>query len=419
MIAFGTLGRYFGRRFFGAVMVTFIACAGLIALVDFLETTRRFGDRPNASFTMISYLVALRLPAFTEQLLPFAVLLGGMGTFLTFSRRLEFVIARSAGMSVWQFTGSSIAIALLLGVFAVTIYNPFSAALKEQANQVEATFLTARPAQLAPRRPEAKGGPGAPEANQPTAIKGPGKEAPRAADGKGRPELAGKGDSSKVKQQTNVRAGGGIWVRQQSVDGQSIIQAETSFDNGRRLNQVRIFSFDNKGKFLERIEAQTARLLPGTWVLQQVKVFSIENEPQEYDTYHVSTNLTSEQVRGRLASADSLSFWNLPDAIEATERAGLRPERYQLQYQSLLARPLLLVAMVVIAAMVSLRLFRFGGVGKMIVGGVVAGFLLYVSARLAEELGESGIIHPIAAAWFPAVFGSLMGGLVLLNQEDG
>jgi lipopolysaccharide export system permease protein len=105
--------------------------------------------------------------------------------------------------------------------------------------------------------------------------------------------------------------------------------------------------------------------------------------------------------------------------IEATERAGLRSERYRLQYQALLARPLLLIAMVVIAAVVSLRVFRFGGVGKMIVGGVVAGFLLYVVARLAEELGEGGIVNPVAAAWFPAVFASLMGCLVLLHQEDG
>jgi lipopolysaccharide export system permease protein len=50
---------------------------------------------------------------------------------------------------------------------------------------------------------------------------------------------------------------------------------------------------------------------------------------------------------------------------------------------------------------------------------VVAGFLLYVVAKLAEELGEGGIIHPVAAAWFPPVFGSLMGCLVLLYQEDG
>ncbi|MEX0591005.1 MAG: LptF/LptG family permease, partial [Xanthobacteraceae bacterium] len=141
LIAFGTLGRYFGRRFLAAVAGVFFSCVGLIALVDFLELTRRFGDRPNASFDSIFYLVLLRLPAFTEQLLPFAVLLGAMATFLTFSRRLEFVIARSAGLSVWQFTGSAAVLALLVGVFAVTVYNPLSASMKERANQVEATLL--------------------------------------------------------------------------------------------------------------------------------------------------------------------------------------------------------------------------------------------------------------------------------------
>lgn len=362
-IAFGTLGRYFGRRFLAAVAMVFFSCVGLIALVDFLELTRRFGDRPNASFTSIAYLVLLRLPAFTEQLLPFAVLLGAMGTFLTFSRRLEFVVARSAGLSVWQFTGSAVVAALVVGVFAVTVYNPMSARLKERANQLEASLLNDRAG------------------------------------------LLQRGDT--------------IWVRQQSVDGQSILNAQAASDGGRRLTRVKIFSFDRDGKFLERVEARSAVLEPGRWVLRDARVHAVAGEPQEFATYLVSTNLTLEQVRGRLASADTLSFWNLPQAIEETERAGLRAERYKLQYQALLARPLMLIAMVLIAAVVSLRVFRFGGVGKMIVGGVVAGFLLYVLARLAEELGESGIVHPVAAAWFPAVFGSLMGCLVLLYQEDG
>jgi lipopolysaccharide export system permease protein len=346
--------------------MVFISCVGLIALVDFLEMTRRFGDRDNGTFINISHLVVLRLPSFTEQLLPFAVLLGAMGTFLTFSRRLEFVIARSAGMSVWQFTGSAACFAFLIGVFAVTVYNPISAAMKERATQVEATLLHSRVAAL---------------------------------------------ETSSV--------GAGVWLRQQSVDGQSIIQSTSTAENGKRLLGVRIFSFNRDGKFIERVEAESATLQEGNWVLSDVRVLSPASEPQQYDTYLVSTNLTLEQVRGRLARADTLSFWNLPEAIEATERAGLRTERYRLQYQVLLARPLLLIAMVVIAAVVSLRMFRFGGVGKMIVGGVAAGFLLYVVARLAEELGESGMIHPAAAAWFPAVFGALMGCLVLLYQEDG
>jgi lipopolysaccharide export system permease protein len=90
-----------------------------------------------------------------------------------------------------------------------------------------------------------------------------------------------------------------------------------------------------------------------------------------------------------------------------------------LQRQLLIARPLLLIAMVLVAASVSLRFFRFGGVAKMVIGGVSAGFALYVVTQLSGDLGSAGIINPVAAAWLPAVTGSLLGGLALLYQEDG
>jgi lipopolysaccharide export system permease protein len=66
-----------------------------------------------------------------------------------------------------------------------------------------------------------------------------------------------------------------------------------------------------------------------------------------------------------------------------------------------------------------LRIFRLGGVGKMILSGVLAGFLLYVAQKLAGELGENGIWHPVIAGWLPVVVGGAMGTWILLRQEDG
>jgi lipopolysaccharide export system permease protein len=306
----------------------------------------------------------LRLPAYSEQMFPFAVLLGAMASFLTLSRRLELVIARTVGASVWQFTLSTLALAVLLGAFLTAVYNPISAALKERANKIEASLFNA--------------------------------------------------NRSLFQQSTD-----GIWVRQQSVDGQAILQAQASSDKGRTLTGIRIFSFDRSDKFVERIEAQSAALESGVWRLNKARVFPAGAEPQDYDSYLVSTNLTPEQVQGSLGSPDSLSFWDLPAAISASERAGIKAERYKLQYQTLLARPLLFATMVLIAASVSLRIFRLGGVGKMILSGVLAGFLLYVAQKLTGELGENGILNPVVAGWLPVVLGGSMGCWVLLQQEDG
>jgi lipopolysaccharide export system permease protein len=84
-----------------------------------------------------------------------------------------------------------------------------------------------------------------------------------------------------------------------------------------------------------------------------------------------------------------------------------------------MARPLLLIAMVLVAASVSLRFFRFGGVTKLVIAGVAAGFVLYVATQLSEELGSSGIVNPVVAAWLPAALGTMLGALALLHQEDG
>lgn len=377
MVAFGLLGRYFGRRFLMAVLVAFLTCVALIAVVDFFELTRRVGDRPGSSVGQIGYLVMLRLPAFTEQMLPFAVLIGAMSAFLALSRRLEFVVARASGLSAWQFIGSAVAIAAVIGAISTTVYNPLSAAMKETADRIESDLLVRPVESLRPAKPEAA----APE--------------------------------------TPAPAAGRIWLRQRSDVGQAIINAQTSTNQGRTLTGVRIFVFDTKGEFVERIEAKSAEFAPGRWRLADANVFSPVNSPKKLKEYALATNLTEDQVRGSSANASALSFWDLPAMIDVVKAAGLSATRYEIQYQSLLARPLLLVTMVVLAAAVSLRVFRLGGIGKMITGGVLAGFLLYVAIQLSEQLGEGGFLNPVVAGWLPVVCASLIGCSILLHQEDG
>src|SRR5262249_60533651 len=93
--------------------------------------------------------------------------------------------------------------------------------------------------------------------------------------------------------------------------------------------------------------------------------------------------------RATFAPLESVLCWDLPSYIETAERAGLGATRYELQYQKLLTRPFLLAAMVLVAASASLRFFRFGGVQKMILGGVAAGFLLYVLSKITEDLSKA------------------------------
>ena len=361
MLLTSTFGRYLTKRFARAILGVFGTFFFLIGTLDFVELMRRAGDSPVATTAQIVRLALYRAPAVAEQIFPFAALFGGMFALLTLSRKLELVVARSVGVSAWQFLQPAALVAGLIGLFSILVYNPVAAELKRNATLLEARLFVR----------------GTQPANQE------------------------------------------IWLRQHSVDGQSIVRAAGALPDGDGLSQVAIFSFGPGGGFSERIDARQAVLRPGYWELSDARVISAMEEPQSYPTYLVATTLEPEQMRQSFTPPDAVGFWSMPTVIERTKNAGLDTTRYELRYQALMARPLLLVAMVLVAASVSLRFFRFGGVTRLVVGGVAAGFVLYVATQLSEELGSAGIVGSVIAAWLPAVVGTMLGALALLHQEDG
>src|SRR6201987_3171234 len=117
----GTLTRYFGLRFLSAVMLVFLGIFALVALLDYIELMRRSSDIPNVSAILVAKTSFYRVPQVTERVMPFCVLIGAMSCYLNLSRRLELVVARSAGMSAWQFISPAVVVAFLIGILATTI----------------------------------------------------------------------------------------------------------------------------------------------------------------------------------------------------------------------------------------------------------------------------------------------------------
>ena len=99
----GTLARYFGLRFLGAVLVVFAGIFALVTLIDYIEMMRRAGDIPNVSAVLVAKTSFYRVPQVVERILPFCVLIGAMSCYLNLSRRLELVVAR-----VCRFVGLAI-----------------------------------------------------------------------------------------------------------------------------------------------------------------------------------------------------------------------------------------------------------------------------------------------------------------------
>lgn len=357
-----TLGRYLSARFLLTIAAVFLMISGMIYVVDFVELLRRAGNIQGVSAGEIAYLSFLRVPSASEQIMPFCALFGTMATFVQLTRKLELLVARAVGVSVWGFLIPPIVIATAIGITSVVLFNPAAAVMKRRAYAIE-TRLFGR-----------------------------------------------NGDR---------HDGTTLWIRQKSVDGEAFIRAGQVSADGTNLSSVAAYVYDRAGTFEQRIEAQTGKLQPGVWQFDHVRVAEPGEQSFAAGTYLLATSLSPEEAVRGLIAPDSVPFWDLPSLRVAAETAGLDGTRYRLQFHMLLARPLLFIAMVLIATAFSLRFFRFGSIEKMVSGGVGAGFVLYAAVKFGGDLGGAGLLSPLAAAWSPAVVASLLGAFALLNQEDG
>jgi lipopolysaccharide export system permease protein len=359
-----TLGRYFAGRFLTSAIGVFASIFLLLVLVDYIEMVRRTSGLASASAIMVAETSLFRVPQLLEKMMPFCVLIGAMTCYLALSRRMELVVARAAGVSAWQFISPALASALVLGILATVAYNPMSATLRERSKQMEAELFG-----------DAPGG--------------------------------------------GVQDASGFWINQSNSEGQAIINAARSEQQGIRLTGLTVFRFDPDLQFRDRIEAREATLEDGRWLFKSVRRYTLDAPPVDQDTMILATSLTPAQVRNSFSTPETVSFWQLPGYIRSSESSGFATAGYRLQYQKLIAQPFLLAAMVMLAAAVSLRFFRFGGVQKMVLSGVGSGFLLYVLSKVTEDLSKAELMHPLAAAWLPVCVGGLTGFLALLYQEDG
>jgi lipopolysaccharide export system permease protein len=359
-----TLRRYVARRFLFSMVGAFTVCACLIYMIDMIELLRLSRRATDLSAGTLLWIGLLRLPAFSELLLAFAVLTGSIGALLSLNRRSELTVMRSSGMSVWQFLRPGIFVTLILGVLAVTLFNPLAASARFESERLVAEVF--------------------------------GVEAGL---------FAGKGEGS--------------WLRQDGADGQSVLHARAVADQGLVLSGVIAFLFDPQGRFLEHLEAERASLQDGYWELQRTTVSRPKREPEAFSTYSISTHLTRERVGDALGSEIAVSFWQLPTLIEVSEKAGLSASKYRMQHALLIARPALLIAMVVLAATVSLRSFRSGGIQTMVLMGLIGGIGLFLLAEVSRQIGASGLISPMLAVWVPIGVSLLVSLTVLLHQEDG
>jgi len=353
-------------RTLGAILIAFLVITAVELLVDFVSVSRDVGARVDITPAEVLSLTLMKAPSVLLILLPFVFLFGTLAAFVGLNRRSELIAMRAAGISAWRFIFPAALAAFVLGVIAATTFNPAASALNVRYEQKRAELMKDYLAS-APKE---------------------------------------------------------VWLRQGGARRQTVIHAKSRTEgNGVILHGVSVFFYnmDRQGQqqFERRVEAKEARLGPGGLVLTDVSSARPGGFSEHSDRLILPSAVRDPSGLLHTSSAEQVSFWDLPAAIRRAQDAGLTSTAYQLQFQQLIATPLLYAAMAVLAAAFSLRLMRLGGLAGLAGSGVALGFGFFFFNEVCGALGRSGIIPTFAAAWAPPVLALLSGLTLLCYTEDG
>lgn len=359
--------RYVTARSLMGVLTALFVLSALIVLINFVELSRttsgaRGGE---ASASEVIGLALLQSPGVILRILPFTFLFGVLGAFMNLNRRSELVALRASGVSAWRFVTPAAVTAALIGVLAMAAFNPLAATMTSQFERMK-TELT-----RSPNTPN----------NQP------------------------------------------IWLRQGDKRQQIVIRALSNVGPGVHLKGVTMFvnavEPDGRLRFVRRIEASDAVLQHDTWTLSNVREFTPGGIGVAGGTLQMRSTLSEATALERFTANTAIAFWTLPGLIARTESAGISATIYRLQFQQLLATPLMYAGMAMLAAAFSLRLLRLGGLVQLAASGVALGFVFFFFNEICSALGRSEALPVTAAAWAPPALALLAGITLLCFTEDG
>ncbi len=365
-----TIWLYTLRRFLVATLQVTVIVGLLIFVMTGVENIRSL-SRYGASASDIVAITLLETPQVLMTAFPLILMLSSLTTFLRLSKSSELVIVRASGVSGITALHLPVIASILFGIFSVVAVAPVVQAADDRANDRKTEFRTAGRSVLSVSDRE-------------------------------------------------------IWLRQGSDTGQTVIEADRVTANGAVLVGVRLHDYDTDGHLVARLEADSAALVSGAWLLRNVERWPLDTAsvdaletPTKSVEYRLPTDLTRDQILDGFAPPEALPIWKVPEFIARLETAGFSALRHKLHLHSEIARPALFAAMVLIGAGFSMRHVRFGQTGVMILMAILVGFLLYFFKDFAESLGANGTVPVILSAWAPPMAAIMLATALLLHLEDG
>lgn len=361
--------KYFTKNLVQYFLIALFSLIALIFFIDLIELFRRASNKigvthlQQANFYDILGMASLKITGNIEKILPFAVLIGSISCFNQWRKNNYYIITRSSGLSLWKIITPSLLCFFILGIFSITVLNPFSTIMNKKYENLETIFF-------------------------------------------------------KHKKLNNFSFDNkGFWMKQTFNGKTIIINAYKVNSKLQTLNDVNIFILNENADFEKRVSAKTAKFDKNKLSLSNAIITDSQSLINSFSKYNLNLDLTSENINISILEPETIFIINLPNYILNMKKFGLNISKHLIHLFKLVCQPLLLISMILLSASLMLR----SSERKVKVGIVsltlVVGFSLYFVGDFVFALGSSEMLHPIVSGFGPTLIG-LFSGCYLVSDID-
>jgi lipopolysaccharide export system permease protein len=339
-----TLDRYLLTEYLRNLFFIAASFLSLFLIIDFFEKIRMFMSNHATILQMGSYFF-YRTPMIVSQILPAAVLVASLVTCGTLSKHSEITAMKANGISLYRIALPLLAIAALASAATFFLNEWITPYTNERAEHVRLI------------------------------------------------EVQKQRFMGSFKQDQ-------IWYR-----GQKGIYNFRFFDvQTNTLRGITIHYLDRGMNLTMRLDAEKGEWKDGGWLFHNILITRFEA-----GQFPVLTKIPRQRVDIPESPSDFqvvqkdvevMGYFELDRYIRKLQAEGYDASRYIVDLHGKAAFPWVSIILAVIGIAFSLRSERHGGVAQGIGIGLIIGFSYWLVYAFGMSLGRSGILPPLAAAWF-------------------
>lgn len=353
------LDRYIGWTVCRAFLMVIVGLTALFSLLAFVEQLGLVGQGHYKLSDALLYTL-LTAPNRLLQIAPIAMLLGSLIGLGSLAKNSELTAFRSFGISQARILG---AVTKICGPIILALF-------------LLAQFIIP-PAQQAAQREQA------------TAL------------GDALPGLSN----------------GGFWTQKDD-----IFLNVKRFSGGAHLSGISIFTFQPRGVLSSYIEAETAIPQPnGIWHLNNVTHYTVTHgqiSAQRIAALDWTPFLTTQQLKLLTLPPETMPPLALYAYVRQLKREHQEALSYEETFWGMVAVPVSLIGMTLIAGPFVFGLYRGGGAGRQLVIGALLGMFFLIIQEIIGYLGLLLALSPAFSALAPSVLLLLVGFWLLARHHN-